>query len=259
MDVLAEKLAIAAGPRMNALGVDAFGMDVGFAARALKPLHWLYRRYFRVEAKGVENIPAGPVLLVANHSGQLPLDAPMIGLAVLDSDAPRAVRGMADRWIGELPFASIFMSRMGSVVGTPENCRRLLSEGEPVLVFPEGARGVTKPFKERYRLRPFGHGFLHIALEMGVPIVPVAVVGAEEQYPSIADIRPLARLLGMPAFPLVVTPVPLPTRYRITFGQPIEFSSDGSTDDLAERVEHVRSVIQGMVDEGLRTRKHIFW
>lgn len=253
-----------ASPRVNRLGYDEFGFSPDWAAKALPPLLWLYRHYFRVQVDGAENIPDGPVLFVSNHSGQLPLDAAMIGLAaLLEAPRPRALRGMADRWISALPFASIFMSRMGSTVGTPENCRRLLKSGEAVLVFPEGARGITKPFKERYQLKSFGQGFLRIALDLEVPIVPVAVVGAEEQYPSLADVRPLAKMLGMPAFPVVLNLLPLPSRYRITFGAPIQFGSTrGSSDVLDEvddNVETIRATIQRMIDEGVQRRRHIFW
>ena len=141
---------------------------------------------------GSSSVPAeGRVLLVSNHSGQLPFDGAMIEIAFLiDRDPPRAVRALMDTWVPTLPFVSTFMARCGQVVGTPENCRRLLAADEALLVFPEGTRGLNKLFRERYKLQRFGHGFMRLALESGAPVVPVAVVGAEEQAPGL--LRPEA-------------------------------------------------------------------
>ncbi|MBI3185704.1 MAG: acyltransferase family protein [Myxococcales bacterium] len=249
-----------AAPSLNEFGVDPFGFSIDFVRQILGPLLWLYRRYFRTETFGLENLPAGRVLLVANHSGQVPIDAGMIAVATLmDAPRPRALRGMTEKWIPTLPFASIVMSRSGMVVGTPQNCRRLLDAGEAIMVFPEGVRGITKPWSQRYQLQPFGHGFMRLAIETDTPIVPVAVVGGEEQMPSLADLKPLARLLGMPAFPLIASPVVLPSRYRLYFGEPMRFHSFSDDEQLGRHVEVVRSRVQAMLREGLRRRRHIFW
>src|SRR5690606_11241352 len=134
-------------------------------------------------------------------------------------------------------FVSTIFPRIGQVLGTPENARRLLRQGECIVVFPEGARGISKTFKERYRLKDFGLGFLRLALETGTPIVPVSVVGAEEQYISIANLERLGGLLGMPALPVIPQlflgmPLLLPTRYRISFGEPLRFEGDPDADDV---------------------------
>ncbi len=252
-------------PPRNEYGVDPYGFDVDFATSAVAPLLWLYRKYFRVVTDGIERVPPeGRVLLVSNHSGQLPFDAAMIEVALLvDKDPPRAARALVDTWVPTLPFVSTFMARCGQVVGTPENCRRLLSAGEALLVFPEGTRGLGKPFRERYQLKEFGLGFLRLALENDAPVVPIGVVGAEEQAPSLLDLKPLARLLSFPYLPLTPTlvPIPLPTRYRILFGEPMRFS--GSPDDedavLQEKVEAVRDAIRALLARGLEERRHVFW
>jgi 1-acyl-sn-glycerol-3-phosphate acyltransferase len=253
-------------PPANEYGVDPYGFDADFAVGAIAPFVWLYRKYFRVQTTGLDHVPGeGRVLLVGNHSGQLPFDAAMIGVSLLiEKDPPRAVRALVEKWVPRLPFVSTFYARLGQVVGTPENCRRLLAAGEALMVFPEGVRGLNKPFRERYRLKEFGSGFLRLALETGTPIVPVGVVGAEEQSPAIANLAPLARLLGMPALPLTPTglvPLPLPTRYHLRFGEPMRFT--GSPDDedavLEEKAGRVRAAVQALVDEGLRERTGIFF
>jgi 1-acyl-sn-glycerol-3-phosphate acyltransferase len=227
----------------------------------------VYRYYFRAEAHGIENLPAsGRVVLVSNHSGQLPFDALVIGAACfLEPPQPRLVRAMVEFFVPTVPFASYLFARWGQITGTPENCRRLLAADEAVLVFPEGARGISKPFSKRYQLADFGSGFMRLALEAGAPIVPVAVVGAEEQAPAM-NMKVLAKLFGVPAFPIVPYPpfvaaVPLPVKYRIYFGEPMRFSGDpdDDDDDLAERVKMVKNRIESMLHMGLRGRKHVFW
>lgn len=250
--------------RENEFGVDPFGLDLEFARAAVAPFLWLYKYYFRVDAHGLENIPAGPVLLIANHSGQLPFDGTMIGTAVLvEAEPPRMIRAMVEKWVPTLPFASTFFSRMGQVVGTPENCRRLLSQGEAILVFPEGAKGISKLYKDAYKLQEFGNGFMRLALEMKVPIVPIAVVGAEEQAVAVADLKGVARLVGFPAMPVVLqgVPLPLPTKYHLYFGEPMEFrgSADEEDAEVEKKVRQVKATIQAMLNAGLRDRKHIFW
>ncbi len=252
-------------PPRNEYGVDPYGFDVDYLTSAVAPLLWLSRRWFRVEVNGIEAVPAeGRVLLVANHSGQLPFDAAMIEVALLfEKDPPRAARALVDTWVPTLPFVSTYMARCGQIVGTPENCRRLLAAGEALLVFPEGTRGLGRPFRERYRLRDFGLGFMRMALENDAPVVPIGVVGAEEQAPSLTDLKPVARLLGFPYLPLTPTivPLPLPTRYHVYFGEPMTFH--GSPDDedavLQAKVGEVRAAVQALLERGLRERKHVFW
>jgi len=252
-------------PPSNEFGVDPYGFDLDYAVAAVAPLLWLYKKYFRVQLHGVEHVPAdGRVLLVANHSGQLPFDAAMIEVALLlEKDPPRVVRALVEKWVPTLPFVSTYMARCGQIVGTPENCRRLLVADEAILVFPEGVRGLNKPFRERYRLRRFGSGFVRLALESNAPIVPIGVVGAEEQAPALFDLKPLARLLAFPAFPITPTvlPFPLPSRYHIHFGEPMRFT--GSPDDedaeLEAKAGEVQTAVRALIERGLAERKHVFW
>lgn len=252
--------------RQNEYGFDPFGFHRDFLKYAIFLGRYVYRDYFRVETFGLENVPAGRVLLISNHSGQLPFDGFCIAAALLlDARPPRMVRSMIERFVPTLPFASYLFSRWGQIVGTPENCRRLLEDDEAILVFPEGSRGISKPFSKRYQLQDFGFGFMRLALETGTPIVPVAVVGAEEQAPAF-NVKPLAKLLGAPSFPVMPVPpffpiVPLPSKYRIYFGEPLLFEGDPDDDDeaLEEHVRTVKNSIQSMLHVGLKERKHVYW
>lgn len=248
-------------------GVDPFGFDPAVARYALLVSRWLYRSWFRAEVFGMENVPDGRVLLISNHSGQLPLDGMAIACSLLlDRDPPRFIRSMVEKWTATLPFVSEFFPRVGQIVGVPENCLRLLEMDEPILVFPEGSRGISKTFAQRYQLQDFGSGFMRLALQTGTPIVPVAVIGAEEQYISVSDLKPLAKLLGMPALPVMpqlLLPggfLPLPTRYRIHFGTPMLFQGDEDDEDavIEEKVAIVKSTVQSMINRGLKERRSIF-
>jgi len=255
--------------RLNEFGFDPWGLHPDTVRRGILPVLLLYRYWFRVETFGIERVPAGGVLLVANHAGQLPFDAMMIATAMLiEADPPRLVRGMAEYWVAELPFVSELAARGGAVSGTPETCREMLEAGEAVLVFPEGVRGMNKLYRDRYRLQRFGTGFLRLALQARVPIVPIAVVGSEEQQPGLANLRGLARALGMPAFP--VTPtfpwlgplglLPLPVKYRIYFGEPMHFEGSPNDEDavIEAKVAQVREAIEALFERGLEERKGVF-
>lgn len=247
---------------LNSYGYDPWGFHTEVARRALVTCALMYRYYFRVECEGIENLPEGRILLIGNHAGQVALDAAMIGTAcVLEAEPPRLVRGMGEYWLPTLPFFNVVMVRTGSVVGTPKNCIDLLNHGEAVIAFPEGVRGMNKSFSERYHLMEFGYGFMRLALQTNTPIVPVAVVGSEEQAPSLGNFKPLARLLGMPAFPLVAVPFPLPVRYRITFGEPMEFRGNANDEDsvIETKVEQVKGRIRAMLESGLRRRRSVFF
>lgn len=254
---------------LNEYGYDRFGMSPESARRSLLMAALLYRHYFRVETFGIDEVPPGRVLLISNHAGQLPTDAAMLGMAMfLEAEPPRIARGMGEYWIPQLPFVSVAATHLGNTVGTPENCAALLEAGECVMVFPEGVRGMNKTFRERYRLQRFGLGFMRLALETQTPIVPVAIVGSEEQQPGFANLERLGRVLGMPAFPITLGfpwlgplgLLPLPVKYRIHFGEPMHFSGEGSEEDavIEEKVERVRSAVAGLLERGRRRRAGIF-
>jgi len=249
-------------------GVDPFGWDPDYARFAILAATTLSRSYFRTLVTGIENLPKGKVLVVANHSGQVPLDGLIIVASVfLEANPPRVVRAMVEKWAQTLPFVSTFFARCGQVVGVPENAVRLLHGGEALLVFPEGTRGLAKTFQHRYELTDFGLGFMRLALETATPIVPLAVIGAEEQYISVANLSSLAKALHMPSFPVIPQlffpggQLPLPIRYRLHFGEPLRFRGDPDDDDsvIEEKVWVVKATIQSMLNKGLLERKSLFF
>ena len=217
-----------------------------------------------MQVEGVRHVPAhGRGLIVSNHAGSLfPFDATMLTMAIMkEHPLPRWPRFLVLDWAFVLPFLSAFMRRVGGVPASPHNATRLLGQDELVMVFPEGVKGTGKPFAERYRLQRFGRGgFVEIALRTGAPIVPAAVVGSEEIYPKIGDSPALARAVGAPFVP--VTPtfpwlgplglIPLPSRWRIEFCEPIEVAGlgPGAADDrrvVLDLTEQVRETIQEKV------------
>ncbi|MEA2624863.1 MAG: hypothetical protein QOD06_908, partial [Candidatus Binatota bacterium] len=256
---------------LNSYGYDPFGFDARIARYPAILFALMYRYWFRVETHGIENVPAtGPVLVVANHAGNTyAWDATMIATAIfLEAEPPRLTRGLAEFYLPTIPFFNVFMHRMGSVVGTPENCAQLFDRGECVLVFPEGARGFVKPYRKAYQLQRFGLGFMRLALEHGVPILPVGVVGSEEQSPGLADVKWLGRLIGSPAFPITVTLpwlgplgfVPFPVKYRLHFGRPMTFEGrfDAEDSEIDPLVDRVKQEIRGLIALGLSQRKSWF-
>lgn len=243
-------------------GYDPFGFNPSFLHTILPFSAFLYRKYFRVITRGIENVPDGRALLIANHSGQIPLDGMMIAASqILDRAEPKMTRAMVEKWVPSLPFVSTFFSRAGQVVGTPANAHLLLDRGAQIMVFPEGARGISKPWSRRYQLEEFGLGFMRLALKTGTPIVPIGVVGAEEQIPTIYNAKKLAGLFGLPALPLSPTlMVPLPVRYRIYFGEPLYFDGDGDDEDRVIRahVNVVQRHVEELVAEALADRTSLF-
>jgi len=255
--------------KLNEYGYDAYGMSPFWMRRVLMPFALLYRYYFRVEVSGIEHLPEGRALVIANHAGQLPFDAAMLGLALLmEARPPRIARSMAEYWIPQLPWVSVLAARVGALVGTPQNCIHMLENGECVLAFPEGVRGMNKLFSQRYQLQRFGTGFMRLALETATPIVPVAIVGSEEQQPSFANLEGFARMFGVPALPITPTfpwlgplgLLPLPVKYRIYFGEPQYFEGEASDEDaiIDGKVEEVRAKISGLLARGCREREGIF-
>jgi 1-acyl-sn-glycerol-3-phosphate acyltransferase len=253
---------------------DEWGFDEELVEIVYPLLELMYRYWWRVTAVGVDKVPAHDrALLVANHAGVLPWDAGMMSVAILKHHPlPRHPRFMVLDWAFRLPWVSAFMRRIGGVVASPYNAIRLLEQGHLVMVFPEGAKGAGKPYSERYRLQRFGRGgFIELALRTGAPIVPVAVVGSEEIYPKLGESRILARLSGAPYFPLTPTfpwlglagAVPLPSKWRIEFCDPIDLSHYGpeAADDRAlvfELSERVRETIQEAVLHNLVARGPAF-
>ena len=249
--------------------VDPFGMDVQALRRTALGAAFFYKIYFRCISTGLENIPDGPVILVSNHAGQIPIDGVMITTAlVVEKTPPRYARSMVDRWVPSLPYVSTFYSRVGVAVGTTENAERLLRRGEVLLIFPEGMEAITKTIDRAYQLEPFSLGFMRLALTTGAPIVPVSVVGSEEQYPTLYNIKSLAKILGVPSMPIwiqmlvpVIGMLPLPVRYHLNFGKPMTFEGNPDDEDavIQEKADTVKAKIQHMLDETRANRKSVFF
>jgi 1-acyl-sn-glycerol-3-phosphate acyltransferase len=249
-------------------------MERESAALAHAVLSFLHRHWFRVESQGIRHVPTkGSAFLVPNHAGVLPFDGAMLAVDVFRRiEPPRMVRYVVDTFAAGFPFVNTFLSRQGQVFGARKNVEDLVLGGQLVGLFPEGADGIGKLLPERYRLRRFNVGFIEIALRHRVPIVPVSILGSEEQAPMLANIGFLARLLGLPYFP--VTPtfphlgllglIPLPAKYQITYEKPFHFYKKyppSAADDpaivrmLADKVQ-IR--IQEMLDDALSRRQSIF-
>jgi len=207
-------------------------------------------------------------VLAGNHGGLLPFDGAMTVLDVLlHTDPPRLPRAIIERWAGQLPFVNVFFARVGQVVGTHENFAKLLADGEAVLVFPEGVEGIRKPITQRYRVQRFHVGFVEHALRARAPIVPMAVLGSDDQAPILFDVKPLARLLGLPSAPITPTfpwfgplgLLPYPVRYRIVYGEPLHFHERFDPEAAQEPgvvralANQVRRAVQTLIDRH-RTR-----
>ncbi|MBV8931061.1 MAG: acyltransferase family protein [Kutzneria sp.] len=272
---LAGVLAFARRRLTGEYQVDEFGFDSDLTDNMLIPaLRPLYEKWFRVETVGLSNVPsASGALLVANHSGTVPLDAVMTGFAVHEHHpARRHLRMLGADLVFQLPMISSLARKTGQTLACGPDAERLLREGELVGVWPEGFKGIGKPFKDRYKLQRFGRGgFVSAALRTATPIIPVSIVGAEEIYPKIGEIRFLARLFGLPYFP--VTPffpllgplgmVPLPSKWYIEFGEPIptdEFDAGAADDPMLvfNLTDQVRETIQQTLYRLLTQRRNVF-
>lgn len=255
--------------KLNSLGFDAWGFHPEQAKFYFSLARHIYN-YFRPEIHGIENVPAGRALIVPNHSGQIPFDGLVVAVAcLLQAAPPRLPRAMAERWVSTLPFINEMFARSGVVLGDPINCRNLLEDDQAILVFPEGARGSGKTFQQRYKLRAFGRGFMRLALQTNSPIVPVAVIGAEESIISVYNWERLAKLLHAPYLPIspflpILGPLayfPLPVKFHIYFGEPMHFSGPFDDEDsvIQKKVDSVQARVQQLIDDGRRARKSLFF
>ena len=255
--------------------VDVYGFDRELTEQVLLPLaRPLYHRYWRVTTSGIQHVPSDSgALLVANHGGVVPFDAVMTKVALLDDHpAGRHLRELAADLALRVPIVGPLARKSGNTLAHTQDAMRLLDDNELVGVWPEGFKGVGKHYRDRYKLQRFGRGgFVEVALRTGKPIIPVAIVGAEEIYPMVGNAKALARLLGLPYFPITWTfpalgplgLVPLPSKWTITFGAPIETASHGpdAADDpmlVFELTEHVRDQIQQMLYRALMRRRSVF-
>jgi 1-acyl-sn-glycerol-3-phosphate acyltransferase len=245
-------------------GYDRFGLSPDTLKKAFPVIYALYKAYFRVQSLGHENLPStGGAILAGNHGGILPFDGAMVIMdTMLNTDPPRLPRAIVDRWAGSLPWVNVFYARVGQVIGTRENFADLLRDDQLLLVFPEGMDGVRKNITQRYRLQSFKVGFVEQALLGRSPIVPVAIIGSDNQAPILYDVKPLAKLLGLPMAPITPTfpwlgplgLLPYPVNYKIVYGEPLNFHErygpDAAGDVRLVRylAQQVRRAVQLLVD-----------
>jgi 1-acyl-sn-glycerol-3-phosphate acyltransferase len=240
-------------------GYDELGLHPPSVRRAMALGAPLYERYFRVASRGSEQVPrTGPAILIANHGGMLPVDGAMLWLDVARRTG-RIARPIGDHFISMLPFVSTIFARTGVVSGTHANVRRLLERGALILIFPEGVSGVAKPRRERYRLQRWSVGHAELAIRHRAPIVPVAIVGAEESWPVAVRLRGL-RPFGAPYLPVPSTPLPLPVRVHLRYGAPIELHRDHAIADagdpaiVAAAAARTRAAVADLLERTLAER-----
>ncbi len=269
-------IEVEVGSRADAApAADPFGLDLALRDRVKPAFRFLYERYWRVSLTGAHHLPAsGPAIMVANHSGAVPFDGAMLVTAV-DAVCGRPLRFLYDRFVDGMGPVATFYRKVGGAAATRENAIALLQAGELLLLFPEGVSGVAKPFGDRYRLQTFSPGFARLALALDVPIVPVAVVGAEEIYPLVGRAEGMGRLLGAPYVPItpffpllgLLGTVPLPTKWFIRIGRPLRLPGAGAAAvrdeprwaEAKRAASAVRRRIQAMVTRLKRQRQSVFF
>lgn len=242
-------------------GYDPYGVSREHLDVFLGALSWLYKRYFRVRAYGVENIPPrGRAMIVCNHSGGVAIDGAMvIASCFLEMHPPRLAQGMAEKFLARWPWANLWTGRVGQLTGLPEHALRLLRDERLLMVYPEGARGTAKLYRDRFSLVKFGTGFLRLALQTNTPIVPTAFIGGGDVVPTIANLEGLGRLVGAPYVPVTpwLVPFPLPRACQIYFGEPVRFEGTGDEDDetIERKVDEVKRRIASLIAVGRSRRE----
>lgn len=246
---------------------DPWGLERETIKSALKVVWPLYRHYFQVRLFGAEKILDQPVMVVANHTGQIAMDGVLLYCAFLTQiHPPRVMRAMVERFVTRLPFMGSLFAQGGAVLGDRQNCQYLIEHGESLMVFPEGVRGIAKNTHDFYKVQTFSKGFYRMALIQHTPIIPCAIIGCEEMYPYVYQPRDLARRLGIPALPLsasfLMGPLgllPLPSPVDIVLGDPIfpppELDADAPDKAIEDQVTAIQATIQELVRQGLKNRR----
>jgi 1-acyl-sn-glycerol-3-phosphate acyltransferase len=242
---------------------DPWGFNLDLCEKALRTLVPLYRSYFKVRLFGAENIKDHSYIVTSNHSGQIPLDAMLITIAfIMEVDPPRVLRAMIERFMAQLPFIGDLTAQTGSILGDRGNCQYLIENGESILVFPEGVRGISKNTPDYYKLKSFSQGFYRIALQKKTPILPVCVIGAEEMFPFVFHAKKVASMLKLPSFPLSLNFIPLPSPIDIYIGPeipiPENLEVEAADKDIKENVYLIENTIKRMLITGLKNRRPFF-
>lgn len=244
-------------------GYDIFGFNPRWLNIVSKVLWPIYKYYFRVTSHGFENVPTqGAAVLASNHSGVLPIDGMMLGLDIFfRSEQQRHPRTAIDHFVAGMPFVGTLFSRVGGIGGSRGNFRRCLEMGDLLVVFPEGEPGISKPFRQRYQLKKWRVGHVEFAIRLQVPVIPIAIIGAEEQMPLLAKLP--IHLFGSPHVPLTLVPFPLPVHYHIHYGSPIhfpEYAPEDANDPeiLKMAAQQVRVAVEQLIHRGLEERKGVF-
>lgn len=244
----------------NEYGVDPYGISKRHLKLALPVFAALYRYYFRVRCFGVEHIPPrGRGMLVGNHSGGVAVDGAMVLTStMLEMDPPRLAQGMVERFLHKFPVSSLWASRTGQFTGLPEHAKRLLEDDRLLMIFPEGAKGTAKLYRDRYSLVDFGTGFVRLALQTRSPIIPFAFLGGGAAIPTVFNAYGLGKLLGVPYVPLTpyLLPLPLPVQLEIHYGEPLVFQGTGDEEDhvIEGYVQKVKARIAGLIERSRAER-----
>jgi 1-acyl-sn-glycerol-3-phosphate acyltransferase len=237
----------------NAHGTDPFGVSKEYLGVSFTALKFFFKHYFSVASHGLEHVPArGRVMLVGNHSGGIAIDAAMVHASqFFEMNPPRLAQGMAEKFLNRIPFASPLTHRCGHLTGLPEHAERLLADERMLMVFPEGARGTAKLYKERYSLVHFGNGFMRLAMKMKTPIVPFAFLGGGEALPTVTNAVSLGKRLGLPYIPITpwLFPVPIPAHLEIYYSAPMVFEGSGSEED--EVIDQHVAAVKARISQGL--------
>lgn len=248
----------------NDYGLDPYGVSQDYLAVLFSLLNLLYRDYFTVRTHGVEHVPQqGRAMVVGNHSGGLPVDGAMVLASLFaEMDPPRLAQGMVEKFAQRLPFLSHWFSRVGQFTGLPEHAERLLRDDRLLMVFPEGVRGTGKLFKDRYKLKRFGTGFIRLALATDTPIIPLAFIGGEEALPTAFHLKRIAKLIGVPYIPVppYLLPLPMPVHCEIYYGEAMHFAGTGNEEDhvINGYVEQVKLRIAELIERGRAERRSVF-
>jgi 1-acyl-sn-glycerol-3-phosphate acyltransferase len=242
---------------------DPWGFNIDTVTEAFDYVYPVYKKYFKVRVFGKENVKDEPYILASNHTGQVPIDGMMITTAfATEMEKPRMLHSMVDTFLAGFPFLGSLTAETGSILGDRGNCNWLLEQGESILVFPEGMKGITKSTNEYYELRTFSNGFFRIALANNTKILPITVVGAEEMFPFVFHAKKLGKMFGLPTLPLMTNVIPLPSPIDIYIGEPYEIPEDLSVDapdkEIRKHVYQIEKTIKKQLAEGLRNRRPFF-